>query len=411
MNNNVLAQSLMHPAAVHLSVNDGEIMHKVFEPHVGTSLSCVGTRTTRIRIEPDEDPNVVYYGPSAYLAFDALLTATTGAYLNDFAAGCWQQFKVKVNGREIENRQEVGTHQVRATRAVASQSYRDSLGKVCRLMEDTEANNQGLTTVRLCVPVPSESFLSKIYRTQGLRVEVEYTLNSDPDAISTASGGTSTIAINNIEFHVDMVRSPWLARASNRVNYVDVDWHQATISDAATSASLQIPISGSSLRSIAAVFFDTDDLGNQNIYTKQTHSLFNGTTTYAYKIAGVQYPPLGVTATNGAEVLLNHLRVYRDDFDALHDFTHGALMDGSYDNNTLSSGVEWCWDFRSDPKYHSGKDVLNGSASNTAIFQWAGLANQPTTVYFYVMNNRVFELPYPKEWAEEGKSIPASRTA
>lgn len=379
-------------SAVHRELSGSDREHRVFQPHVGESLAPTGTRKTIIRIEPKNEDGWVYHGAETYLAFTATTAGTNEALVSDGAWGMWSNYRVKLNGNVVESRSEVGIQQVRWTRNIASATWRDSIAKISRAVDSTEANNQNLGSVRLAIPMPVGSILAQTFSNKNMRFEVEFELYDSVNRFMTSDSADATLAVASIELHVSYIKNPLWAAANKVVNYIDSDFHQSTIADAATSANIQIPINVDNLRSITMAMLDTDTYADSATYTKQTGSLFNGSTKYSYKIAGVRYPPNQVTCTSGVEPLFHQLRVYRDDLDAVSNPYEGCLFTGSYDNNTLTDGFELCYDFRSDPLFKSGKSLIDGSAGNTAVLEWTGVANQPTTCFIFVYYNKTLSL-------------------
>lgn len=370
---------------------DSSRVHKVFYPYVGNTLTNTGTRITKIRADTSEKGEFID-GRSSFISFDVAATNSTHnpALLSDVWS-IWKSYRTKVNGREIEYRDQVGRQQVLEGRATLNSSYRTSVGKICRLIDDTEANNQNLGTVRCAIPFPRHSFLSKLVKAENHMIEIELELNSNADEISTADSGTTTITVSNIEMHLDYVKNSYLYNSiGEKVNFVDVKYHSWTVADASTSFSQQIPISSKSLRSIVTYMFDTDTYQEQSTYTKMTHTLLNGSTQYQFKIAGKNFPVNPVNCTNGSEPLLHLLRCF-DNVEAISQPKYApSALDGSFDNNTLSTGFALSYDFRGDKNLLSGLDSLGTGSSQTAVLQWVGTANQPTTVYCYIFEDKTY---------------------
>ena len=384
-----------HKYNSHYSESGVEKQLRVITPYNGTSLNPTGTKITEFRLP--QEKGLYLNGKDTVFYMTATTGGTNEALLPFALQSCISQIEIFCNDSSVQVMDNFNIMEVNRLNNITTHGFKEGAGLLYNRYTLTEATNQNLGTARLMLQMP-DCVLYQDVLPLDASWRVKITIGNDASVMFTADSDDATLTLGDIEMHCQCIAGDVLDQEymGRDVVWDFKDYHSSIhdIDNSASSKQLTFGVAHPSLRAVRVFMYSTAVLADSSTYTRYVNKLFNGTTDYAFKLSGKNFPSSRVDATSGTEVLQHMLETY--------DIGVGDYEKYPGDVGDATTDLAFCYDFRGDKKAISG--LFAGNMGNAQMsFDWRGSASAATTAYVQVEFDRAIRRSAGGDWIWKGE--------
>lgn len=310
-------------------------------PYGITTASNTGNQVIAFRL-PRQDFLV---GQDIILNFNAEAdgdAASDDKFMDNIAC-IWRNFRVKIDGEEIQFIREVGHLQSITDNLLHDASYRSSWGVICQGIPSLASSG---TAVRYGMRLQHNNFLSNLIPCGKLGlIEVEFELDPIVSKYTTATTACTQVDVTQLQLRCPFLKSQELETKYNsqdvEISFFDHEHHRNTsLLSGATSHTIIVPSSNKSLDGILFAMRAQADVQDPNFAGTKRYTqanLTNALTRLSFVIDGEQVPKREIDCTNQVE-LYEALLEYAGARKGL-DYKSPSFFDTNYDAASTSQFV------------------------------------------------------------------------
>jgi len=275
-------------------------------PYGTSSLSNSGLSIVTFRL-PRKDFLV---GQDIILNFNAEADGDSGAddKFMDNICCIWKNFRVKIEGEEVQFIKEYGHLQSITDNLLHDSSYRSSWGVICQGIPALAASG---TSVRYGMRLQHNNFLSNLIPCGKLgQIEIEFELDQTVSKYTTATTAVTAVDVTLLQLRCPFLKSEKLEMKYSsqdvEISFYDHEHHRNTsLLSGATSHTVIVPSSNKSLDGILFAMRAQADVQDPNFAGTKRYTqanLFNALTRMSFVIDGEQIPKREIDTTNATEL-------------------------------------------------------------------------------------------------------------